>query len=72
MTSVATEKGKTMSDEYIKKDEVIKAVAEYISCDYSTEEEAIESATILIETIPTIDIPTWIRVRSGCPKLAKM
>ena len=40
----------------IRRSDAIKAVAEYISCDYATEEMATESATLLIDTIPTIEV----------------
>lgn len=42
-------------EDLIRRSDAIELVAEYIGCDYAREEEAIENATMLIETIPTIE-----------------
>lgn len=50
-----------MSD-LIRREDAIKAVAEYISCDYPTDSMAEEDAKDLINTIPSADRPQgeWI------------
>ena len=51
-----------MSDRLLRESDVIEAVTQYISCDYSTEEMAREDAELLIGQIPSADRPQgeWI------------
>lgn len=56
-----------MSEELIRRSDIIKVVAEYISCDYATEKEATESATLLIDTVPIIKLEhgEWVLDPNG-------
>lgn len=46
-----------MSDRLLRESDVIEAVTQYISSDYSTEEMAREDAELLIGQIPSADRP---------------
>ena len=59
-----------MSDRLLRESDVIEAVAQYISCDYPTEEMAREDAELLIGQIPSADRPQgeWIPCKRRLPE----